>query len=237
VAGVSADTTYSKSLTSLTFLSGGIVNVDLQKINDQLKRFHDHDGVGNFITLGLDGNLKYKKYVLGISLQYGFSSIKSVQKELDIGMEQNLPVTRFTFNSFSSSFEFGFSPFKNNKNLFYPYIGIRWDYLIIKTNNNYMIRAWDCFFNGKNKYSVNGLGILIGVLYGKSIYIRDTWPYNIILGIETNVGIPILSSDWKVNGKTVNYPHNEYEPDIPKFKPIIFLLKLKLGIPITNASK
>ena len=185
----------------------------------------------------LDGNFKYKKYVLGISLQYGFNSIKSIQDELINEELDLLPVTRFTFNNFSSSLRFGLTLFNNNKNLFYPYFGLRWDYLIIKANNDYIIRHWDCFFQEKNKYSINGFEILVGLFYARSIYIRKTWPYFLLFGIEANISIPISSSEWKVNGELVSYPQNEYDPKVPEFNPKIVLMKLNLGIPITPVRK
>ena len=195
--------------------SGGLMNVNYDDINYQLKKFYNIRGINYYFPLGVEGMVIYKNRMI-INTSFLLSYYRR---------ESAIHRSEFSFLRPTILAKMGITPFPGRQNIFFPYLGLGLESLQIKTNINYGVKCIDCFFRNSRYYSTYNLVLLYGIEYGTLPIIKN----NLFFGIECGGSITLTDNHWKIDGE-----QGLYFSEFVRFDPGGFFIRVNILFPIFN---
>jgi len=182
-------------------LSGGSETVNYSSINDKLNLSYFDEGTSDKYSFGIKGALIYDRVMIDIS-----TTLSPDKQEGYVG-------TKASFYRLSSAVRIGPPLPAGRKSIFFPYLGIGLEYLLIKIDMlKYLPFSSAGFFFNKNDYSIYNIAFLYGLAYDWPLIQDKNWPLPLDLHIGIDAGGMISKPHrrWSVNGKPDS---NIYAPE------------------------
>lgn len=192
-------------------ISSGIVNYS--SINDKLNLSYFEEGTSDNYSFGIKGALIYDRVMIDIST--------TLSPDKQVGYVG----TTASFYRLSSAVRIGPPLPAGRKSIFFPYLGIGLEYLLIKIDMlRYLPFSSAGFFFNKNDYSIYNIAFLYGLAYDWPLIQDKNWllPIDLLIGIDAGGMISKPHRHWFVNGKPESND-NAPEFDLRDFMVIVHL--------------